>query len=70
MDSCGVDVNISHAMAKTNGKLCPASGDNPIDAKLASDVGNTMPELEDSAMLVSIMKADELMATLTLCVDM
>lgn len=57
--------DILHAIAKTNGKLCAAFGINPIDAKLASDVGDTMSELEDMALFLSIIKADEKIATIT-----
>lgn len=63
--------SIIHAIAKANGKLCAASGekDNTIIAKDASEIGDTASDLEDSASLSSDLKAIELMATLTDCVN-
>lgn len=60
--------DILHAIAKTNGKICAAFGTYPIDAKLASDVGDTISDMEDIALLLPDMKANENIATKTECV--
>lgn len=72
---CGVtnsvDKNIMPAMAKTNGDLCAASGEkvNTIIAKDASEMGDTMSDLDDVALFLSKLKAIEVIAAITNCVD-